>query len=177
MPRDFINFEFNLPCCLENTSTTMAFRNPVRQLTRRATQSTISKLTSTPTTSLWQRSSADQLRGFATPVPPVTQDATSSKGPTAMVFMNMGGPATTDEVGGFLSRLFVRHPSLALGQADFGAGRFRLDPPGPIPELSRTTDIESSNTQDSKAVCCHWRRIADSQVVRVPSCRDVQDPR
>ena len=40
-------------------------------------------------------------------VPPVTQDATSSKGPTAMVFMNMGGPATTDEVGPFLSRLFV----------------------------------------------------------------------
>jgi protoheme ferro-lyase len=24
-----------------------------------------------------------------------------------MVFMNMGGPSTTDEVGGFLSRLFV----------------------------------------------------------------------
>lgn len=44
---------------------------------------------------------------MATVVPPVTQDATSSKGPTAMVFMNMGGPSTTDEVGGFLSRLFV----------------------------------------------------------------------
>lgn len=40
-------------------------------------------------------------------MPPVTQDATSSKGPTAMVFMNMGGPSTTDEVGDFLSRLFV----------------------------------------------------------------------
>jgi hypothetical protein len=25
-----------------------------------------------------------------------------------MVFMNMGGPSTTDEVGDFLSRLFVR---------------------------------------------------------------------
>ena len=24
-----------------------------------------------------------------------------------MVFMNMGGPSTTDEVGSFLSRLFV----------------------------------------------------------------------
>lgn len=44
---------------------------------------------------------------MATIVPPVTQDATSSKGPTAMVFMNMGGPSTTDEVGDFLSRLFV----------------------------------------------------------------------
>lgn len=28
-----------------------------------------------------------------------------------MVFMNMGGPATTDEVGDFLSRLFVRSAS------------------------------------------------------------------
>lgn len=27
-----------------------------------------------------------------------------------MVFMNMGGPSTTDEVGSFLSRLFVRLP-------------------------------------------------------------------
>lgn len=47
-------------------------------------------------------------RSMATVVPPVTQDATGSKGPTAMVFMNMGGPSTTDEVGDFLSRLFVR---------------------------------------------------------------------
>lgn len=30
-----------------------------------------------------------------------------SKGPTAMVFLNMGGPSTTDEVEDFLSRLFV----------------------------------------------------------------------
>ena len=45
---------------------------------------------------------------MATIVPPVVQSAKSSKGPTAMVFMNMGGPSTTDEVGDFLSRLFVR---------------------------------------------------------------------
>lgn len=50
---------------------------------------------------------ASQKRYLATPVPPVTQDATGSKGPTAMVFLNMGGPSTTDEVGDFLSRLFV----------------------------------------------------------------------
>jgi len=92
----------------------MAFRVPVSQLTRRASQSTISKFTSTTTTLLWQQGSADQLRSFATPVPPVTQDAARSKGPTAMVFMNMGGPSTTDEVGDFLSRLFVRAPSLRL---------------------------------------------------------------
>lgn len=47
---------------------------------------------------------------MATFVPPVTQDSTSSMGPTAMVFMNMGGPSTTDAVGDFLSRLFVKPP-------------------------------------------------------------------
>lgn len=48
-------------------------------------------------------------RGLATTVqaPPVTQNAHGSKGPTAMVFLNMGGPSTVDEVGDFLSRLFV----------------------------------------------------------------------
>jgi len=50
------------------------------------------------------------------PVPPVTQDATGSKGPTAMVFMNMGGPSTTDEVGDFLSRLFADGDLIPLGR-------------------------------------------------------------
>lgn len=67
----------------------------------------------TETTSLGGRSAfSSQLRcnqrGLATVVPPVTQNATGSKGPTAIVFMNMGGPSTTDEVEDFLSRLFVR---------------------------------------------------------------------
>lgn len=49
---------------------------------------------------------------MATVAPPVTQNAMGSKGPTAMVFMNMGGPATTDQVGDFLSRLFVSRHAL-----------------------------------------------------------------
>lgn len=53
---------------------------------------------------------------MATVVPPVTQDVTSSKGPTAMVFMNMGGPSTTDEVGDFLSRLFADADLIPLGR-------------------------------------------------------------
>jgi ferrochelatase len=52
---------------------------------------------------------------MATTIPPVTQNATGSKGPTAMVFMNMGGPATTDEVSGFLSRLFADGDLIPLG--------------------------------------------------------------
>ncbi len=48
-------------------------------------------------------------RRLATAVqaPPVTQNEHGSKGPTAMVFLNMGGPSTVDEVGDFLTRLFV----------------------------------------------------------------------
>lgn len=53
---------------------------------------------------------ASQRRLLATTsAPPVTQNATGSKGPTAMVFLNMGGPSTTAEVGDFLSRLFVSY--------------------------------------------------------------------
>ncbi|MCJ1228033.1 ferrochelatase hem15 [Toensbergia leucococca] len=53
---------------------------------------------------------------MATVVPPVTQNSTSSRGPTAMVFMNMGGPSTTDEVGSFLSRLFADADLIPLGR-------------------------------------------------------------
>ncbi|GAB0135976.1 hypothetical protein EsDP_00004296 [Epichloe bromicola] len=59
---------------------------------------------------------AQQNRHFATPVPPVTQDATGSKGPTAMVFLNMGGPSTTNDVGSFLSRLFSDGDLIPLGR-------------------------------------------------------------
>lgn len=52
---------------------------------------------------------------MASVVHPVTQDSTSKNGPTAMVFMNMGGPATTDEVGDFLSRLFSDADLIPLG--------------------------------------------------------------
>ncbi|CAL3967936.1 hypothetical protein PZA11_006997 [Diplocarpon coronariae] len=94
----------------------MAFRSPMSQFAKRGSQLKISKLTSNPANPLWQRGSGDQLRSFATPVPPVTQDATSSKGPTAMVFMNMGGPGNTDEVGDFLSRLFADADLIPLGR-------------------------------------------------------------
>ncbi|KAH6635352.1 hypothetical protein B0J18DRAFT_392360 [Chaetomium sp. MPI-SDFR-AT-0129] len=58
--------------------------------------------------------SVQQVRRLATPVPPVTQN--SSGGPTAMVFLNMGGPSTTDEVGDFLSRLFSDGDLIPLGR-------------------------------------------------------------
>ncbi|KAK4454320.1 putative mitochondrial precursor ferrochelatase [Podospora aff. communis PSN243] len=57
-----------------------------------------------------------QRRWLATPVPPVTQNSVGSQGPTAMVFLNMGGPSTTDEVGDFLSRLFADADLIPLGR-------------------------------------------------------------
>jgi len=72
----------------------MSLRTPLG-LSRRALPGQIAKY------------AASQQQSMATVVPPVTQDNTGSKGPTAMVFMNMGGPSTTAEVGDFLSRLFV----------------------------------------------------------------------
>nr|OQO20148.1 hypothetical protein B0A51_10959 [Rachicladosporium sp. CCFEE 5018] len=79
---------------------------PFRLLARRAT----------PTQCLTQSSRAWR-RSFATPAatPTITQQKTGSQGPTAMVFMNMGGPATTDEVSGFLSRLFADADLIPLG--------------------------------------------------------------
>ncbi|CEJ60062.1 Ferrochelatase, mitochondrial [Penicillium brasilianum] len=58
----------------------------------------------------------NQRYGMATAVPPVTQDAAGSKGPTAMVFLNMGGPSTTAEVEDFLGRLFADADLIPLGR-------------------------------------------------------------
>ncbi|KAK5097666.1 ferrochelatase hem15 [Exophiala xenobiotica] len=80
-------------------------------MARRALQITARR----PTTQLCQRESLRRA-SMATVAPPVTQDTTSKRGPTAMVFMNMGGPATTDEVGGFLSRLFSDGDLIPLGR-------------------------------------------------------------
>ena len=87
-----------LPNCLDSEK--MALRQPGRRLLERTT---ISKF-ATSYVPPWQ-----ERKNFATETraPSVTQDATGLKGPTAIVFMNMGGPSTTEEVGDFLSRLFV----------------------------------------------------------------------
>ncbi|KAJ4333258.1 ferrochelatase hem15 [Didymella glomerata] len=85
----------------------MALRTPLTRAARRAT----STATTTPALSAY---SAQWRRGNAT-VAPVTQSTGPKKG-TAMVFMNMGGPSTTDEVGGFLSALFADADLIPLGR-------------------------------------------------------------
>ncbi|KAF2030792.1 ferrochelatase-domain-containing protein [Setomelanomma holmii] len=85
----------------------MALRAPLTRATKRAT----SIASSTP---FLPACAVQWRRGNAT-VAPVTQNAAGSKGPTAMVFMNMGGPSTTDEVHGFLSMLFADKDLIPLG--------------------------------------------------------------
>lgn len=92
-------FSYPLYFKVGNNSLTMASRISTGQLCRSISQASSHRLALPHI--------AAQRRYLATTVHPVTQDATGSKGPTAMVFLNMGGPSTTDEVGSFLSRLFV----------------------------------------------------------------------
>ncbi|KAJ5272559.1 hypothetical protein N7478_007684 [Penicillium angulare] len=88
----------------------MAFRSPFAAVPR--------QLWGNATTPTLRSASLKSLvgRGLATAVPPVTQNAVGSKGPTAMVFMNMGGPSTTDQVEDFLSRLFSDGDLIPLGR-------------------------------------------------------------
>ncbi|OBT95204.1 ferrochelatase hem15 [Pseudogymnoascus verrucosus] len=81
----------------------MALRTATRQLSRHASPATLS-LTA----------ARRQTRGLATPAS--TPPTTPSKGPTAIVFMNMGGPSTVPEVGDFLSRLFADADLIPLGR-------------------------------------------------------------
>lgn len=91
-----------------------ALRQTFTNITKRASASQVSKYAATPVSTLWPAQEFLGQRNYAAVVPPVMQDATGSKGPTAMVFLNMGGPSTTDEVGPFLSALFV-------GSTDLGS--------------------------------------------------------
>ncbi|MDI1492237.1 MAG: ferrochelatase hem15 [Ramalina farinacea] len=105
----------------------MALRTPIHTLPRRVIIPKITQRHSSPCP-------IHHARLLATVAPPVTQSSTSSQGPTAMVFMNMGGPSTTDEVGPFLSRLFADGDLIPLG---------RLQPYlGPLISKRRTPKIQ-----------------------------------
>ncbi|EHK43541.1 uncharacterized protein TrAtP1_001191 [Trichoderma atroviride] len=86
----------------------MASRISTRQFARGLSRGSSSPLVSSQL--------SNHARYLATPAHPVTQDATGSKGPTAMVFLNMGGPSTLPEVGSFLSRLFADGDLIPLGR-------------------------------------------------------------
>lgn len=82
-------------------------RKPIRSLAKVATPKELAP--PTRRAPQWEQHVFTGRRNLASAVPPVMQDGTGSLGPTAIVFMNMGGPSTVDEVGDFLSRLFVCH--------------------------------------------------------------------
>ncbi|KAK7958464.1 ferrochelatase [Apiospora saccharicola] len=102
----------------------MSLRHSAGQLSKRVSQTTRSSNSPVLRSLVAPGYNVLQARGFATPVPPVTQNAVGSKGPTAMVFLNMGGPSTTDEVHGFLSRLFADADLIPLGPLQNYLGPF-----------------------------------------------------
>ncbi|KAI1195216.1 hypothetical protein F5X97DRAFT_308719 [Nemania serpens] len=109
----------------------MAARHPVAHLSRRAAGAVAcaplraSPLHASPLRGAWlAKDVASRTRSFATPAPPVTQNATGSKGPTAMVFLNMGGPSAVDEVEDFLTRLFQDGDLIPLGRLQNYIGSF-----------------------------------------------------
>ncbi|KAF2864706.1 ferrochelatase mitochondrial precursor [Massariosphaeria phaeospora] len=87
----------------------MALRVPLSRACTRATTSGPSARAISPLALRWTRNNA-------TVAPPAPQNGAGSKGPTAIVFMNMGGPSTTDEVGSFLSALFADADLIPLGR-------------------------------------------------------------
>ncbi|KAJ4355800.1 ferrochelatase hem15 [Didymosphaeria variabile] len=88
----------------------MAMRSPLSHAVKRATWTSPAISVLSPCTQRWRRGNATVAP------PPVTQSSAGSKGPTAMVFMNMGGPSTTDEVHSFLSNLFSDADLIPLGR-------------------------------------------------------------
>ncbi|KAF2640988.1 ferrochelatase mitochondrial precursor [Massarina eburnea CBS 473.64] len=84
-------------------------RIPIAHAAKRATLTSPAISVLSPCISRWRRSNA-------TVAPTVAKSAVGSKGPTAIVFMNMGGPSTTDEVGSFLSNLFADGDLIPLGR-------------------------------------------------------------
>ncbi|KAI1168837.1 hypothetical protein F5B18DRAFT_596899 [Nemania serpens] len=104
----------------------MAARHSVAHLSRRAAGAVAcTPLHASPRRGPWlAKDLASRTRSFATPVPPVTQNAAGSKGPTAMVFLNMGGPSAVDEVEEFLTRLFQDGDLIPLGRLQNYIGTF-----------------------------------------------------
>jgi ferrochelatase len=93
-----------------------------------------------------------RLRRLATEsFEPQREVAQGKKGPTAIVFQNMGGPSTTSEVGDFLSRLFVRSP-LKVRELTDERVRCRLNPPWPLPVVPWPTHFSTENTEHPKAI-------------------------
>lgn len=78
----------------------MALRNGVSKLNAALPVAQAARLSMSPNVAGLAK------RSLASVGATITKNATSPQG-TAMVFMNMGGPSTTAEVGDFLSRLFV----------------------------------------------------------------------
>lgn len=105
---------------------------------------------------------------------------------TAVVFLNMGGPSTTDEVGDFLTRLFVRtpiphhhHHPTHTSQVTYQTNTFyitdrrRHNLPRPLPIPNRHPNLQTPHPNNPIPLPRYRRRLTDSQMVRVPIAGDV----
>ena len=163
----------------------MSLRNPLPKISKLWSSPCLPRYAVAPTTCLCEvrgQNLSSSARTRATVVPPVTQDGTSSRGPTAMVFMNMGGPSTTDEVGDFLSRLFVRdslsprnHFRFYVIMLRWLPGRCRPYSSRPPSILSWPLDLPSPHAQNTKTIRCHRWRLSYSKMVGISIIGDVQD--
>lgn len=136
----------------------MALRTPLTLAAKRAS-STV------PATAIFSKYSLQWRRGNAT-VAPAATGAAGSKGPTAIVFMNMGGPSTTDEVHAFLSALFVSMAIYRVGTRKLtGAGRQRSHSPRTTTKLHWPLHCAEADAKDSEAVCRDWWGIAHQEMV------------
>jgi hypothetical protein len=145
----------------------MALRPSLTQLSRKVCQTHLQHSTASAVVP-WQR---HQQRQLATPSihtsPSATQVATGSKGPTAIVFMNMGGPSTTDEVGDFLSRLFVClfvTQSATATRLSRCKGRCRFNSVRPASVLPWASYFPPKNAKDPETICGNRGRFSHSQV-------------
>lgn len=85
--------------------------------------------------------------------------STSGKSPTAVVMLNMGGPATTPEVGPFLNRLFTDGEII-----DFGAFQ---NIAGPILAKRRTPKIEKQYQEIGGSPIRKWTDTQGKAMVEI----------
>ena len=181
--RDRISARFSYTA-IHHPASRMPLHSPLVRILPKSSHSfaaTISATSRAPSQS-WQCPCLRRSMATVATSPPVMQSPTSSKGPTALVFMNMGGPSTTKEVGPFLSRLFASPPLSFLSQhmqwptfvswallTSSAPGRCRPNPPRSPPTLSWPPHCRSPHPKNPETVLRHWRWLTDPEMVKAAS--------
>lgn len=134
--------------------------------------------------SLHRRMQRSYLQQISRQLSTKTERKVGKDGPTAVMFMNMGGPVDQGEVRSFLHRLFVRHFSQIPYQSSLQTDSYLPNTVGwrhhslwKISEDLRKRDHQVENPKDPETVCRDWWWFSNTQMVRVTSTRNLQDSR